>query len=255
MGKGGDTMPVKPSRELEQTVNIINEVFGKRDYWLCFGGLWGIIMNDGVIPDDDVDVGVLYPYDWRRVEKRFRSYGYRLSKAMVNDQDQNQVLYAGFEHSQRFHICVSFWYPHDGYRYFCHDSQGCIPAGSGAQIPSKGYSFKGVPAYAVEDQERGFKMVDWPGLPGKTKVRVPIYPGVILDHLYPAWAFRKQRYVLQEYGEVHHDKMASYHKGGAISPMRIHARSMADFNNAKFVQNELERNTADYRMRLKLQKK
>lgn len=248
-------MPVMPSKGLEQTVQIINDVFAKRDYWLCFGGLWAIIMNNGEIPDDDVDVGVLYPHDWRRVERRFRSYGYRLSKAMVNDQDQERVLYAGFEHSQYCHICVSFWYPHDGYRYFCHDSQGCIPAGAGAQIPSKGYSFKGVPAYAVEDQERGFKMVDWPGLPGKTKVRVPIYPGVILDHLYPAWAFRKQRYVLDGYGDVRPGQMASYYKGGAISPVRIHAKSMSDFDNPQFVASEIARNADDYRVKIKLQKK
>lgn len=244
-----------PCKGLESTVRIINEVFYKRDYWICFGGLWGIIMNDGIIPDGDLDVGVLYGYDWKKLVKRFNSYGYQLSKAMLNDVDQEHILYAGFEHNQYPHICVSFWYPHDGYRYFCHDSQGCIPAGSGAQVPSKGYSFKGVPAYAVDDQVLGFKMVDWPGLPGRCKIRVPVYPGVMLDHLYPAWAYRKQRYVVQEYGEIHRDRMESYHKGGAISPMRVHVRSMGDFNNPNFLAKEIERNKNDYAVKLKLQKK
>jgi hypothetical protein len=47
---------LKPGQTLENTIRIINEAFhySSIPYWLCFGGLWALIKNEGVIPDGDL---------------------------------------------------------------------------------------------------------------------------------------------------------------------------------------------------------
>ena len=48
--------PLGPGRLLEKTIGDINDVFknAKVPYWLCFGGLFGLVVNRGIIPDSDL---------------------------------------------------------------------------------------------------------------------------------------------------------------------------------------------------------
>jgi len=238
---------LKPCKELELVIRGLFDVFGRRDYWLGFGGLWGLVCNNGIIPDGDLDICMLYPRDVEDVIRRFSAINYSNSKVIENDQD-GRALYAGFNRPGYPHICVSFWYPFQGIRYFCHDEKFEM---QGRGVPPSGYFFKGVPAWAVENTE-AFHMVDWPGLPNGCQIRVPIWPGVLLDHCYPLWAFRKQRYVLEKYGDVRPKQSKSYHHGGAISPYRVQVKSMAAFaNNPKGIQDQIAKNQVDYFSRLK----
>lgn len=245
-----------PCKKLERALKILFEIYGRKDYWLGFGGLWGLVCNDGVIPDGDLDVCMLFPQDWRRLIARYKAHGFVNSKVILSDVDQSQALYAGFNKQMgrkpdgspdMLHICVSFWFPHNGVRYFCHDEKFDL---KGPGVPKSGYFLKGVPSWAVEDP-KAFHMVDWPGLPNGTQVRVPIWPGTILDHCYPLWPFRKQRYVPKHYGDIRQDKSKSYHHGGAISPYRLHLKSLREFANIKGIEKQLAENREEYFTRLK----
>lgn len=236
-----------PSKPLEVSLRMLYETFGKRDWWLGFGGLWGLIANRGVIPDGDLDVCFLYPQPWEQIVRKFESRGWMCSKVILNDCDKSKALYAGFNRNNFPHICVSIWYPHNGIRYFCHDQDHEL---HGPGVPTAGYHFKGVPAWAVENQD-AFRMVDWPGIDGRTQVRVPVWPGVLLDHCYPSWAYRSQRYIPKDYNDIRPDKTISYHSGGAISPYRVHLKSMSQWVDARYVQEQLDTNRVDYWHRLK----
>jgi hypothetical protein len=239
--------PLGPSKQLEGTLRLLYEAFGRTGWWLGFGGLWGLVMNGGVIPDGDLDICMLYPTDWKKVVSAMKSRGYVCSKVLLNDAEPENALYAGFNRKGFPHICISFWYPYCDVRYFCHDEKH---TSSGVCVPKDGYWLKGVPGWAVENSE-AFHLVDWPGLPGSVQVSVPIWPGVILDHCYPLWAFKKQRYVPTGYGDVRPESCASYHKGGAISPYRIHVRSMKELSDINKIKSQSEVNKIDYYSRLK----
>jgi hypothetical protein len=126
---------------------------------------------------------------------------------------------------------LSFWYEHNGIRYYCHDNAGEI---KGEMVPPSGYWFKGVVSEFVKD----FVMVEWPGINQQYKIRVPIYSGMVLDSMYPMWAFRKQRYEIRK-NNVEMDKTASYHEGGATSPFRVHVKSMSEFINGAGIKSQL----------------
>lgn len=239
---------LQPGKGIETAVKIINMAMGyaKVQYWLCFGGLWGLIMNKGVIPDGDLDICVLYGEDYKRIQKSFSSCpgGYTMAHAMLDDTDRSKALHCSFNSSQGFpHICLSFWYLHKGIRYYCHDQNFEV---HGEGVPPSGYWFKGVPESAIGET----RLVEWPGINQMAKISVPRLPGAILDHLYPDWAYRKQRYEVKR-NQVQEDKMVSYHKGGAVSPYRVHVQSMAQFRDEKYIGKELGNSRREYEALLK----
>ena len=229
---------IKPSKELQRTIEIINRVFDNAgyQYWLCFGGLWGLIRNDGVVPDNDLDICTYYGADHKRIAKFFASSpgGYSISNTVISDTDRTKALHCGFNATGLLHICLSFWYEHAGIRYYCHDQNFEIRDGEG--VPGSGYFFKGIPSGALQK----FKRVEWPGIEQQVKISVPMYPGTVLDNLYPDWAWKKQRYVIDKNHTVEQDKMVSLHTGGATSPYRLHLNSMNDFGNERMIKQQLE---------------
>jgi len=238
---------LEPSPVLEKTVRVLNAVFGFAGipYWLSFGGLYAIVKNRGVIPDADFDVCCLHGADWERLRRAFENRGYRMSKAIVSDLD-GSALYCGYNHPQFAHVCVSFWYRSHGMRWFCHDQHKEL---SGVGVPPSGYYFKGVPAGDVED-ELFFRQVEWPGLDGSVKVRVPLFAGRMLDCLYPWWAYQHQKYNVHN-NEVQEEKLASVYHGGAVSRHMVHLSSMADWGNEELVQSELEMGERKWRAEVK----
>lgn len=240
-----------PGRELENCLKIINRVmnYANAPYWLSFGGLWGLVQNGGVVPDGDLDLCTYYGVDYERVAKSFLgSPGrYELQKAVLDDVNKN-ALYCHFVGTSGLpHLCLSFWYLHDGIRYYCHDQHHEV---EGVGVPKTGYYFRGVPSYAVEDTLDNFRMAEWPGISQETKVRVPRFPGIILDNLYPDWAYKKQRYMVKNY-KPQEEKMASYHRGGAVSPYAVHVTSMSQFADAGHIQRELLEAKKKWMIRLK----
>ena len=91
-------MPLEPGKELEHCIKILDMAFRYANvhYWLHFGALWGKNMNAGVVPDGDFDCCVYYGSDWKRIVKSFEGYKYKLSKAILNDCDKDNILYCGF---------------------------------------------------------------------------------------------------------------------------------------------------------------
>jgi hypothetical protein len=240
-----------PGKQMENTLRIINQAmnYSGSKYWLCFGGLWGLIQNNGVIPDGDFDLCTYYGEDYERIAKAFEgSPGqYKMSKALISDTE-GKALYCSFGSTAGYpHICLSFWYLHKGIRYYCHDQHHEV---EGVGVPKSGYFFRGVPAYSVDPEEDNFRMVEWPGVHQTAKIRVPRQSGVILDHLYPDWAYRTQKYEVKT-GTVDESRMASYHKGGAISPYAVHKMSMRDWENELHTKDELSKSLNAWKIRLK----
>lgn len=234
---------IEPSQKLENTFKIINQVFNYAGvkYWLCFGGLWGLVRNDGVIPDDDLDLCVFYSNDYKRIEKAFKmSQGrYTMIRAMVDDKNKENALYCGFESEVGYpHICLSFWFIQNGVYYYCHDQMNEV---EGIGVPKSGYFFRGVPEYCIKET----MMVEWPGINQMTKICVPAYPGGVLDNMYPNWAYKKQRYEIKK-NVIQKDKMVSYHHGGAMSPYTVHVNSMADFNNRQLIDDQLRQSKIEW---------
>ncbi len=243
---------VSPGRGIEIVLRVLPQAFNYSGvpYWLCFGGLWALVRNSGIIPDGDFDVCTYYGHDYQRIEKAFRGVPghYVMTKAIVDNTDHSKALYCAYSSQEGYpHICLSFWYLHDGIRYYCHDQHHEV---EGVGIPRSGYFFRGIPAYAVEDDPNNFRTVEWPGINQQYKIRVPRAAGVVLDNLYPDWAFKKQHYEVKP-GVIEEDKMVSYHKGGAISPYAVHVSSMADWNNEGHVKQELVKSRAAWLIRLK----
>lgn len=241
---------LKPCKELELSLKIIDKVmrFSGTQYWLCFGGLWGLIMNEGTVPDGDLDICTYYGADFNRIARSFQSSpgGYTMGHAMVSDTDQQSALHCGFSSSMGLpHICLSFWYQHEDILYYCHDQHREV---EGIGTPKSGYYFRGVPKDAIGE----LRFVEWPGISQMVKVSVPRFPGLLLDNLYPDWAYRKQRYIVNRKNQVDKEKMASYHKGGAVSKHQIHVNSMADFGNEKHVESELKKGEREYNNLLKM---
>lgn len=226
-------MSVIPSDGLKKSLAIINEVFSGipgTPYWLSFGGLWAIVRNSGVIPDDDLDICVRYPADFEAIVRGFKSYGYQLKKAILNDVDTGQVLYCGFDRPDLLHICISFWIEKHGKLWWCHDENNDLLNPGEIGVPKSGYYFKGCPKEII-DQDLAFKKVEWPGLRGDNRVSVPIDAGELLDYCYPGWAYKWQRFdpSIGQTGES-----VSYYNGKAVSKNMVHLDSIADFDTPKY---------------------
>lgn len=230
---------ISPGKELQKTIEIINTVFSScgYQYWLCFGGLWGLIKNFGTIPDGDLDICVRFGCDYKKIAATFARSpgGYSLGNTIISDTG-GEALHCGFNTNGLPHICLSFWYEHDGVMYYCHDQNFEV---KGAGVPASGYFFKGVPAAYLQE----FSRVEWPGIEQQVKISVPAYPGAVLDSMYPNWAWQKQRYVLDKYRSVVPDKMVSVRAGGATSKYKLHLKSMNDFGNSRLIKQQIEEST------------
>jgi len=273
-------MELWPCDRLEKTLRIMKACLGFAGipWWMSFGGLYALVKNRGIIPDGDLDLCCMYGTDYTRLVKSLEGRGYRMSKCLVNDTDPSQALYCGFNHlesgndcpkchgalgalpdgshckacggsgkSGPIHICLSFWFPHSGKRWYCHDQNKEV---HGVGVPPSGYFFKGVPAEVVED-ELFFRYVEWPGINGEVKVRVPMLAGTMLDNLYPFWPYKWQRYNVDAVHTIEDEKLSSVFKGGATSRFKVHVDSMAQWENAQHVSGELEKAGKAYRAEVK----
>ena len=249
--KGRGLVGLKPCDQLEHVLKKIDWAFSlqaKIPYWIHFGGLLAIVKKDGYIPDGDIDICTYYEnnHKARQIIKLFCSQGFRLKKVLLNDTNINEMLYCGFDWSkpqtpeqylsEKFypHICLSFWYPHNGIRYYCHDEKNDIAIG-GEGPPKSGYYFKGFPGEYT--QEMYLKKVEWPGISPKTKISVPLFP--CLSKMYPGWAYNEQRYNITRSHEVIPEKMRDLWRETAISEHMVHIKSMADWNNQDLINKEL----------------
>lgn len=242
-------MPLEPCAALESALRIADHSFrfSGSPYWLSFGGLWGIVRNEGTIPDHDLDFCTYYGQDYRKIQAAFKSRGYEMTKVLVSDTDKDKAVYASLSSTKGLpHICLSFWYLHDGVRYYCHDQKHEV---EGVGVPKSGYWFRGVPANLVE--ENRIRYVEWPGVNQQYKVRVPRFAGAVLDHLYIDWAYQKQRHEIGQDRQVLRDRCKSYHKGGATSPYEVHVASMGQWSDQKHIEAELEKSKAAWEVKLK----
>jgi hypothetical protein len=244
---------INPSKQLERTIIEIQTIFeeSKTPHWLMFGALWGLIVNRGVVPDADFDLCTYYGQDWKVVAKAAEKEGYTIKKAMLSDVDPSKALYMGFFKGD-IYICLSFWYPFEGYRFWCHDQ--LLDVKDGAGVPSQ-YFFKGCPAWMVA--ENNFYKAEWPGIDQRYKIRVPIFAGSLLDLCYRAWPYMLQRYVITDY-RPEFDKMISvndpiYNRNNpdvhANSPYKVHVKSMAEFQDRDKINLQLKASEAAWRAR------
>jgi hypothetical protein len=235
---------INPSQQLERTIIDIQTIFEGTNtpHWLMFGALWGLIVGHGSVPDGDFDMCTYYGQDWRPIAKAAESEGYTIKKIMLDDTDQSKALYMGFFKGE-IYICLSFWYPFDKYRFWCHDQLQDVKSGAG--VPSQ-YFFKGCPAWMVEG-DRFFKS-EWPGVDQRYTIRVPTFAGSLLDLSYRNWAYFKQRYVIQNY-QPEFDKMISvndpvYNRKNpdvhANSPYKINVKSMSEFRDVGKINSQLK---------------
>ncbi len=244
----GLRMSLEPGKVLENAIRTIDMAFRYAGvhYWLHFGALFGLCKRDGVIPDADFDCCVYYGSDWKKIVQSFKSYGYTMSKAIINDTDPQNIMYCGFNRDEWPHVCVSFWYPHNGIRYYCHDTHHELKPGE-IGVPKSGYYFKGMPDFFVKDVSM-FKRVEWPGINQQFKVSVPVLPA--LDYMYPAWPYIQQKYTVDK-NQVDHDKMPSIRQSGAISPYMVHLQSMRQWSDEKFIETELKKGEEKWRLEIK----
>jgi len=244
-------MPIGPCQELENTIRIITRAFRYANvpYWLSFGALWGLVKNDGIIPDDDIDICTFHGQDYLHIAKALESFGYHLHKTLISDVD-GKALYCSYSSTPSLiHICLSFWYLHDGVRYYCHDQLREVE--DGAAVPKSGFWFRGVPAHCVDGENR-FRDVEWPGINQQYKIVVPRFPGEILDHMYPDWAWQKQKYEIDRRTRVvNKAKTVSVYKGGASSPYAVHVESMKQWNDARYIENQLKEGRKQWNIKLK----
>ena len=231
-------MELKPSAILERVLNTAEDVFNNEDlpHWLMFGGLWGMIINRGIVPDGDLDFCSYYPGEWERLSKAMKSVGYSTRKVLLSDIDTSKALYMGFDGPDDVHICLSFWVKWKNFYFWCHDQNGEVLGGEAVPV-KQGYFFKGCPAELIEGEEK-FIMAEWPGIPPKTKVRVPVLAGQLLDWCYPGWMYLKQRYTVHNY-QINDERCVSvnnvkFNKNAnhlAESPYMVNVRSIADFGD------------------------
>jgi len=242
-------MALEPGKTLEKAIRTIDMAFryAKVHYWLHFGALWGLCKNNGIVPDEDFDTCVYYGTDWKRVEKSFRGYGYTLSKAILNDCDRENIMYCGFNRDGWPHVCVSFWYLHNGIRYYCHDTHFELKPGE-VGVPASGYVFKGFPDFLVHDESM-FKRVEWPGINQSFKISVPMLPG--LDYMYPCWPYANQLYTIGRDNKYIPDKTRSIYRHGAISPYMVKIKTMSQWNDEKYINGQLEESMANWQRKLK----
>jgi hypothetical protein len=247
-------LPLCPSKLLEKTIVDIEEIFQGISHYICFGALWGLIRNRGIIPDCDFDMCVFYGTDWKEIAKKAESKGYIVKKIMVSDIDKSKALYMGF-YKGDIYICVSFWYPFEDYYFWCHDQHQEVKDGVGC--PQTGYFFKGVERWMLA----GFMKVEWPGIIQNVKITVPVCSGSILDLCYPAWPFLIQRYVIQN-NEVNEEKCVSindpiYVKGSqerATSRYKVHVKSMKEFEDKNKINLQLMESIKEWEKLIKCRK-
>jgi len=250
------TLPLPPGPIIERTIKDINDIFDSKDYWLAFGGLWGIIRNRGIIPDNDFDICVRYGYDWKQIERKAVKIGYQIKKVMVDDTKKENALYMGI-YNEKIYICISFWYQFKDLLFWCHDQ---LQEVHGIGTPQSGYFFKGIHKEYF-DRDYKFTMAEWPGIVQNVKIRVPLFSGKLLDLAYPAWPYLKQRYVIKDYS-VEEDKCVSvndpvYVKGSherATSRYRVHVKSMAEFSDEEKINLELSKSAEEWETLLKNRK-
>jgi hypothetical protein len=167
-----------------------------------------------------------------------------MSKALLSDTDQ-KPLYCSFGSEAGYpHICLSFWYEHKGIAYYCHDQKHEV---EGIGVPKSGYWFRGVPISCISE----FKMVEWPGIPQTAKIRVPRFPGIMLDSMYPDWAYKIQKYNIGKGNKVIDEKMDSYYHGGACSPYEVHVTSMRQWQDEKYINEQLSESLRKWKVKLK----
>ena len=245
-------MAIEPGKRLQNTLSVVHRAFHSAGvpYWLSFGGLWGLVRNNGIIPDNDLDFCTYYGADHERLAKILGGFGYTMTRCMLSDVEPRAV-YASFDHPQWIHFCLSFWYPYQppngpALRFYCHDSAHEI---QGVGIPTVGYHFRGTMAEWVDGSDM-FLDAEWPGIQQMIKVRVPRFPGGILDTCYPAWAYKKQRYNLAAH-EVIPEKMRSYYHGGAMSKWAVSVKSMRQWEDHRHVAEQLAVAEERWRRRLR----
>jgi len=257
-------MPLAPNKKLEETIRIVDFICRqfRMQYWLAFGGLIAIEKKNGVIPDGDLDFCTFYEnsHNWEKIVKKFESHGFAMSKALLNDTDVSRIVYFGFNHRENKniadpqeqwpHICFSFWYLHNGIRYFCHDEKREVKMGQSG-VPASGYYFKGVPDNVLNN-DLFFKYVEWPGIPGQYKVKVPVFAGAFLD-LYPCWAYNKQKYIVENYKAID-SKLDDVCKSSAISRYMVHVKSMNQWNDPAYISEQLKESEQKWLSRIKMQK-
>jgi hypothetical protein len=234
-------MELKPGKLIEQTIGEIEGIFEEITHWTCFGALWGLIRNEGTIPDGDLDVCVHYGASWKEISDKAAKYGYETKKVVVNDIDKDKALFMGLIKNEMY-ICLSFWYPFKDFLFWCHDQDNEVKNGVG--IVSH-YFFKGAPKWLF----KSFVDVEWPGIRQDIKIRVPVMAGSILDLCYPRWFDLRQRYVIQNY-TYQRDKCISvndpaYIKGSperATSRYTLNLNSMKEFENTEKINKQLEEN-------------
>jgi hypothetical protein len=224
--------------------------------------LIAIAKKDGIIPDGDIDICTYYEHAdrWKVIKERFESQGFNMSKAILNDVDPSRIMYCGFNWkekqtreqyaSEEFypHICVSFWYLHNGIRYYCHDQNHEL---NGPGVPMSGYFFKGFSNEYICD-DTFFKRIEWPGIPGQYKVSVPIFPG--LDSMYPGWLYNQQRYIVDRFN-VQPDKLRDICRSGAISKYMVHVNSMGQWNDENYIKQELTKGELAWKLKVKQMRK
>ena len=243
--KGLSSKGLHPSKLLQEEIAACEDALAGIPHWLGFGGLYGLIYNQSIVPDSDLDYCTFYGGDYTRIVKAFEAHGYVNTKAMLDDTDPTKALYMGFNRKvhkrhltadagdPKTHVCVSCWYPSQGIRWYCHDSNGEI---SGPGVPMS-WSFRGVPAEIVED-EGAIIQVEWPGIPGSNKVTVPLMGATMLDYLYIASAYKKQKYNVVDF-QPEWDKMVSIYSGGACSRYAAQLDSIARFKEDGFMQKQM----------------
>lgn len=242
-------MALEPGKELQNAIRTIDTAFRYAGvhYWLHFGALFGLCKNRGIIPDADFDCCVYYGTPWKKIVKSFAQYGYKMSKAILNDVDPDNIMYTGFNKEGWPHVCVSFWYLHKGIRYYCHDTHFDLKQGD-VGVPKSGYYFKGFPDHLVKDKSM-FKRVEWPGISQAFKISVPMFPG--LDYMYPCWPYINQQYSITANSTYDEDKCRSINRSGACSPWMVHLKSMSQWNDEAYINNQLLLGEEQWRKKIK----
>jgi hypothetical protein len=234
-------MELRPGKLIEQTIGEIEGIFEEITHWTCFGALWGLIRNEGTIPDGDLDVCVHYGASWKEISEKAAKYGYETKKVVVNDIDKDKALFLGLIKNE-IYICLSFWVPFGDLLFWGHDQDNEVKNGVG--IVSH-YFFKGAPKWLVSKLVK----VEWPGIIQNVKITVPLFAGSLLDLCYPGWPYLKQRYVIQNH-TYQRDKCISvndpmYVKGSkerAESRYTLNLKTMDEFKDVEKINKQLEEN-------------
>jgi len=226
---------IAPGPAIDTMIRVLNDVFKDR-YFLAFGALYGLIRNEGTIPDGDIDVCTYYGSDIAPIEAAFKRKGYHLSKCILSDTDGLPV-YAGFNPNRwdgkHLHVCVLFMVECRGIYFWGHDRAQEM---EGTGVPERFY-LNAVDADHLEPHDHNFRMVEWPGIKQVNKVRIPLCSGRFLDDCYPLWHSRCQKYNIPHSGAVNSGgRTTCYHRGGAYTKYRVDVKSIKDLDTVEFDQ-------------------